>query len=69
MPTTNHPNQFTMKKQSLSSSPLCDWLHEESKSFSILCGESFTRAEVIAANAVTIAMLTVAVVAGSALGC
>lgn len=66
MPTTNHPNQFTMKN-SLFSTSFNDWLRKESKTFSILCGERFTHAEVIAANVVTFAMIAVAVVAGSAL--
>ena len=55
-----------MKNHSLSSS-LNAWLQMESKSFSILCGERFTHAEVIAANVVTFAMVAVAAVAGSVL--
>ncbi len=46
---------------------ISNWLQEESKTFSILCGEKFSRAEVIMANAVTVAMIAVAVVAGSVL--
>lgn len=46
---------------------ISNWLQEESKTFSILCGERFSRAEVIMANAVTVAMIAVAVVAGSVL--
>lgn len=46
---------------------ISNWLQEESKTFSILCGEKFSRAEVIMANAVTVAMIAVAVVAGSIL--
>ena len=46
---------------------ISNWLQEESKTFSILCGEKFSRAEVIMANAVTVAMRAVAVVAGSVL--
>lgn len=41
------------------------WLSKESKTFSILCGESFTRAEVLAMNTVTLLMIVVAVVAGN----
>ncbi len=52
-----------MKKQTSFSS----WLQGESKTFSILCGEKFSRAEVIMANAVTAVMIAVAVVAGSVL--
>lgn len=52
-----------MKKQSSFSS----WLQGESKTYSILCGEKFSRAEVIMANAVTVAMLAMAIVAGSLL--
>lgn len=44
---------------------LNSWLHKESKTFSILCGESFTRAEVLAMNAVTVFMIIVAIVAGN----
>ena len=44
---------------------LNSWLHKESKTFSILCGESFTRAEVLAMNFIAIGMITVAVVAGN----
>lgn len=46
---------------------ISNWLQEESKTFSILCGEKFSRAEVIMANAVTVGMIAVAVVAGSIL--
>lgn len=46
---------------------ISNWLQEEPKTFSILCGEKFSRAEVIMANAVTVAMIAVAVVAGSVL--
>ena len=52
-----------MKKQSSFSS----WLQGESKTYSILCGEKFSRAEVIMANAVTAVMLAMAIVAGSLL--
>ena len=51
-----------MKKQTFS-----NWLQGESKTFSMLCGEKFSRAEVIMANAVTAIMIAVAVVAGSVL--
>lgn len=51
-----------MKNQAIS-----NWLHQESKTYSTLCGEKFSRAEVIVANAVTVAMIAVAVVAGSVL--
>jgi hypothetical protein len=46
-------------------SSLNSWLRKESKTFSILCGESFTHQEVLAMNAVTIAMIAIAVVAGN----
>lgn len=52
-----------MKEQSSFS----NWLQGESKTFSMLCGEKFSRAEVIMANAVTAVMIAVAVVAGSVL--
>lgn len=52
-----------MKKQSSFSS----WLRKESKTYTALCGETFTHAEVLAANAVTVGMIAVAVVAGSVL--
>ncbi len=52
-----------MKNQSA----ISKWLNQESKTYSILCGERFSRREVIVANIVTIAMITVAVVAGSVL--
>ena len=42
---------------------ISNWLQEESKTFSILCGEKFSRAEVIMANAVTVAMIAVAMIA------
>lgn len=51
-----------MKNQS---SAISNWLNQESKTYSTLCGEKFTRAEVIAANVVTVAMIAVAVEAGS----
>ncbi len=44
------------------------WLNKESKTFSIICGERFTHAEVIMTHIVGLIMLAVAVVAGSALG-
>ncbi len=44
------------------------WLNKESKTFSIICGERFTHAEVIMTNIVGLVMLVVAVVAGSVLG-
>lgn len=44
------------------------WLNKESKTFSIICGERFTHAEVIMTHIVGLVMLAVAVVAGSALG-
>lgn len=46
-------------------SSLNSWLRKESKTFSILCGESFTHTEVLAMNAVTLLMIVVAVVAGN----
>ncbi len=46
-------------------SSLNSWLHKESKTFSILCGESFTHTEVLAMNTVTLLMIVVAVVAGN----
>lgn len=52
-----------MKKQSSFNS----WLQGESKTYSTLCGEKFSRKEVIVANAVTMAMVAVALVAGSVL--
>ena len=49
-------------------SSLNTWLNKESKTFSIICGERFTHAEVIMAHIVGLVMLAVAVVMGSALG-
>lgn len=46
-------------------SSLNSWLNKESKTFSIICGDSFTHQEVLAMNAVTIAMIAIAVVAGN----
>ena len=40
------------------------WLGAESKTFTALCGESFTRLEVIKAAAGTIALIAAIVVAG-----
>lgn len=54
-----------MKKIAFS---LNTWLSKESKTFSIICGERFTHAEVIMAHIVGLVMLTVAVVMGSVLG-
>lgn len=54
-----------MKKIAFS---LSTWLSKESKTFSIICGERFTHAEVIMAHIVGLVMLTVAVVMGSVLG-
>ena len=48
-------------------SSLITWLNKESKTFSIICGERFTHAEVIMTNIVGLVMLAVAVVMGSAL--
>lgn len=48
-------------------SSLNTWLNKESKTFSIICGERFTHAEVIMAHIVGLVMLAVAVVMGSAL--
>lgn len=48
-------------------SSLSTWLNKESKTFSIICGERFTHAEVIMAHIVGLVMLAVAVVVGSAL--
>lgn len=59
---SNHQRLFTMKNHV---SSLNSWLRKESKTFSILCGESFTRAEVLAMNTVTLLMIVVAVVAGN----
>lgn len=42
-----------------------NWLAQESKTFSTLCGEKFSHAEVIATNAVAFLMVAVAVVAGN----
>ena len=53
-----------MKK---TASSLNTWLSKESKTFSIICGERFTHAEVIMAHIVGLVMLAVAVVMGSAL--
>ena len=53
-----------MKK---TASSLNSWLSKESKTFSIICGERFTHAEVIMAHIVGLVMLAVAVVMGSAL--
>ena len=44
------------------------WLSKESKTFSIICGERFTHAEVIMTHIVGLVMLAVAVVAGNVLG-
>ena len=44
------------------------WLNKESKTFSIICGERFTHAEVIMTHIVGLVMLAVAVAAGSVLG-
>lgn len=49
-------------------SSLNTWLNKESKTFSIICGERFTHAEVIMTHIVGLVMLAVAVVAGSVLG-
>ena len=44
------------------------WLNKESKTFSIICGDRFTHAEVIMAHIAGLVMLAVAVAAGSVLG-
>lgn len=44
------------------------WLNKESKTFSIICGERFTHAEVIMTNIAGLVMLAVAVAAGNLLG-
>lgn len=49
-------------------SSLITWLSKESKTFSIICGERFTHAEVIMTHIVGLVMLAVAVVVGNALG-
>lgn len=49
-------------------SSLNTWLNKESKTFSIICGERFTHAEVIMTHIVGLVMLAVAVAAGSVLG-
>ena len=49
-------------------SSLDTWLNKESKTFSIICGERFTHAEVIMTHIVGLVMLAVAVVAGNVLG-
>ena len=54
-----------MKK---TASSLNSWLSKESKTFSIICGERFTHAEVIMTHIVGLVMLAVAVVAGNVLG-
>ncbi len=46
-------------------SSFSSWLRKESKTYSILCGESFTRAEVLAMNALTVFMIVAAIVAGN----
>ena len=65
VPTKSTTIKITDMKKTASS--LNTWLNKESKTFSILCGEKFSRAEVIMANAVTVGMIAVAVVAGSVL--
>ena len=47
------------------SESISSWLSKESNTFSILCGESFTHAEVIATNAVAFLMIAIAVAAGN----
>ena len=54
-----------MKK---TASSLNSWLNKESKTFSIICGERFTHAEVIMTNIAGLVMLAVAVAAGNILG-
>lgn len=49
------------------SESISNWLAKESNTFSVLCGESFTHAEVIATNAVALLMIAVAVIAGNVL--
>lgn len=44
------------------------WLLQESKTYSILCGEKFTHKEVLIGNIVVLAMVAVAVIAGGSLG-
>lgn len=65
MPTksTTINRKFTDMKKIASS--LNTWLRKESKTYSILCGESFTRAEVLAMNALTVFMIVAAIVAGN----
>lgn len=54
-----------MKK---TASSLNSWLSKESKTFSIICGERFTHAEVIMTHIAGLVMLAVAVAAGNLLG-
>lgn len=49
-------------------SSLITWLSKESKTFSIICGERFTHAEVIMTHIAGLVMLAVAVAAGNLLG-
>ena len=59
-------NKITDMKKTASS--LITWLSKESKTFSIICGERFTHAEVIMTNIAGLVMLAVAVAAGNLLG-
>ena len=63
--TTINRKITDMKK---TASSLNTWLNKESKTFSIICGERFTHAEVIMTHIVGLVMLAVAVVAGNVLG-
>ena len=49
-------------------SSLNSWLSKESKTFSIICGERFTHAEVIMTHIAGLVILAVAVTAGNVLG-
>ena len=58
--------KITDMKKTVSS--LNTWLSKESKTFSIICGERFTHAEVIMTNIAGLVMIAVAVAAGNVLG-
>jgi hypothetical protein len=66
VPTKSTTIKITDMKKTASS--LNTWLNKESKTFSIICGERFTHAEVIMTHIVALVMLAVAVAAGSVLG-
>ena len=61
-------NQLKITDMKKIASSLITWLSKESKTFSIICGERFTHAEVIMTHIVGLVMLAVAVAAGNLLG-